>query len=256
MFFAIVSLAAMFVSGDLYAGKTDSTSVDNKNVPEKKIETPLEADKAETKQSIDFSLYISILALLTAGVSVALLLRNKGNVSGEMKRYDKNVSDLDADVKDLQKKTRGLEACQKELRDGLSELRERTDEMGTRLESRPVVGVQNAVVTPVAQVYSPKIYYSVYQGGDDCFDESDFKDTPSENLPFKLTCTSPVEAEVEVVPNYNPSFNSQIKDACDAVCGSWTDFHSLVVVEKGRLYKDSEESSYWKVRSKIKVRLS
>lgn len=255
LFTTIVVLAAMFVSGDLYAGEADTTSAD-KNNPAKETKV-LTADKVETKKSFDLSLCISILALLAAGVSVVLSLRTKGNVSGDMKRMDTDLESLKDDVGSLgNKRIRNLETRHKELRDELSNLGREVDEMRMKEVHRPEASVRNAVVAPVASVYGPKIYYSVYQGGDDCFDESDFKDAPSENLPFKLTCTSPVEAEVEVMPSYNPSFNSQIKDACDAVSGSWTNFHSLIVVEKGQLYKDSEDSAYWKVRSKIRVRLS
>lgn len=254
-FFAIVALAAMSVSGDLYAGEADSTSEDkNNSAKEAKV---LTADKVETKKSFDLSLCISILALLAAGVSVALSLRAKENVSGDIKRMDTHLDSLHCDVDILRnKRIRDLETRHKELRDELSNLGRAVDEMRLKEVSRPVASVKNAEVTPVTPVYGQKIYYSVYQEGEDCFDESDFKDAQSENLPFKLTCTSPVEAEVEVMPSYNPSFNSQIKEVCYAVSGSWTDFHSLSVVEKGQLYKDSEDSAYWKVRSKIKVLLS
>ncbi len=229
---------------------------DNRTKPKEKEATPLKEDAAGQNHSVDFSLYVAILALLAAAASIALLVRYNGKAANEKKRLDTDFEDIGNDVNELKSSFNSLKKQVISLKGDLSDLNNEISEIKSQRAADPVKPEPQVVQQPAKPVFSKEVVYSVYQSGDNCFDSEDFSKTPVGSLPFKLTIVSPTEAEVEVMPDYDRSLNSQVKDVCDAVSGSWTEFHVLTTYQKGTLFRDSEESSCWKVKSKIQVRLS
>ena len=226
---------------------------DKGNKPKEKDVPELKEEAAKPERTVDFSLYVAILALLTAAVSIVQLLQYKGKAANEKKHLDTDLERLGNDVSTL---NNSLKKQVKDLKSDLSDLNNEISEMKSQRAAAPVKPEPQVIQQPAKPEFSKEVVYSVYQSGDNCFDSEDFSKTPGSSLPFKLTLLSPTEAEVEVMPDYDRSLNSQVKDVCEAVSGSWTEFHALTTSQKGVLYKDSEESACWKIKSKIQVRLS
>lgn len=229
---------------------------DKGNKPKEKDVPELKEEATKPERTVDFSLYVAILALLTAVVSVVLLLQYKGKAANEKKRLDIDLKDIGDSVKKQESLSNSLNKQVKDLKSDLSDLNNEISEMKSQRAAAPVKPEPQVIQQPAKPEFSKEVVYSVYQSGDNCFDSEDFSKTPESRLPFKLTLLSPTEAEVEVMPDYDRSLNSQVKDVCDAVSGSWTEFHALTTSQKGVLYKDSEGSACWKIKSKIQVRLS
>ncbi len=229
---------------------------ENGDKPKEKEIPTLKENAAEQEHSVDFSLYVAILALLVAATSIVLLLQYKGKAANEKKHLDTDLEDIGKDVKMLNSSSNSLKKQVKDLKSDLSDLNNEISEMKSQRAAAPVNPEPQVIQQPAKPEFSKEVVYSVYQSGDNCFDSEDFSKTPAASLPFKLTIISPTEAEVEVMPDYDRSLNSQVKDVCDAVSGSWTEFHALTTYQKGVLFKDSEESACWKIKSKIQVRLS
>lgn len=229
--------------------------VDNGNKPKEKEMPTLKDEADEQKQTVDLSLYVAIVALLVAATSVVLLLQYKGKADNEKKRLDTDLEDIGKEVNMLKSSSNSLKKLVNNLKGDLSDLNNEISEMKSQRATASVMSEPQVVRQPAKTEFFKDVVYSVYQSGDNCFDSEDFSKTPVGSLPFKLTIISPTEAEVEVMPDYDRSLNSQVKDVCEAVSGSWTEFHSLINVQKGMLFKDSE-STCWKIRNKIQVRLS
>lgn len=214
----------------------------------------LKEDAVEQERTVEFSLYVAIVALLAAATSIVLLFQYKGKAAGEKDDLDKMLKKIDEEVKKLN--SSNLMKQVNDLKAALSDLNNEIIEMKSQRSVANVMPEPQVVQQPAKPEFSKEVVYSVYQSGDNCFDSEDFSKTPAGSLPFKLTIISPTEAEVEVMPDYDRSLNSQVKDVCDAVSGSWTEFHALTTYRNGVLFKDSEESACWKIKSKIQVRLS
>ena len=227
--------------------------VDKGNKPREKDVPELKEEATKPERTVDYSLYVAILALLTAAVSIVLLLQYKGKAANEKKHLDSALERLGNDLSTL---NNSLKKQVKDLKSELSDLNNEISEVKSQRAAAPVKPEPQVIQQPAKPEFSKEVVYSVYQSGDNCFDSEDFSKTPGSSLPFKLTLLSPTEAEVEVMPDYDRSLNSQVKDVCEAVSGSWTEFHALTTSQKGVLYKDSEESACWKIKSKIQVRLS
>mgnify|MGYP002672029300 FL=1 len=227
--------------------------VDKGNKPREKDVPELKEEATKPERTVDYSLYVAILALLTAAVSIVLLLQYKGKAANEKKHLDSALERLGNDLSTL---NNSLKKQVKDLKSDLSDLNNEISEVKSQRAAAPVKPEPQVIQQPAKPEFSKEVVYSVYQSGDNCFDSEDFSKTPGSSLPFKLTLLSPTEAEVEVMPDYDRSLNSQVKDVCEAVSGSWTEFHALTTSQKGVLYKDSEESACWKIKSKIQVRLS
>lgn len=239
------------------ADKGDAQEQEDKgNKPKEKDVPELKEEATKPERAVDFSLYVAILALLTAAVSIVLLLQYKGKAANEKKSLDTNLERLDNGVSTLKTSFDSLEKRVKDLKSDLSDLNNEISEMKSQRAAAPVKPEPQVIQQPAKPEFSKEVVYSVYQSGDNCFDSEDFSKTPESCLPFKLTLLSPTEAEVEVMPDYDRSMNSQVKDVCEAVSGSWTEFHALTTYQKGVLFKDSEESACWKIKRKIQVRLN
>lgn len=272
----MIAVVVAFGSCNLYAAgndtlsarKADTTTItaDNgdstvradvgKSEKPQKRKMPKEVQgSSEQERTVDFSLYVSILSLLAAAASLILLMQFKNRTSYEKKHQENDIEGLCNEITVLKSTYSSLKKQINELKAGMSDLNNEFVTIKSQQAAAPVASEQHDA-QPTMQEFSREIVYSVYQSGDNCFDSADFCKTPSGSLPFKLTIISSTEAEVEVMPGYDQSLNSQVKDVCDAVSGSWTDFHSLVTVQNGVLFKNSEESTCWKIKSKIQVRLS
>lgn len=273
----MIAVVAVLGSCNLYAAGNDSTSTagktDTKSIAvdkgdstvrtdvgkgekSQKVKVPKEEQgSSERERTVDFSLYVSILSLMAAAASLILLMQFKNRTSYEKKHQEYDIEGLGNEVTVLKSTYSSLKKQINELKAGMSDLNNEFVTIKSQQVAAPVAPEQHDA-QPTMQEFSREIVYSVYQSGDNCFDSADFSKTPSGSLPFKLTIISSTEAEVEVMPGYDQSLNSQVKDVCDAVSGSWTGFHSLVTVQNGVLFKDSEESTCWKIKSKIQVRLS
>lgn len=227
--------------------------VDKGNKPREKDVPELKEEATKPERTVDYSLYVAILALLTAAVSIVLLLQYKGKAANEKKHLDSALERLGNDLSTL---NNSLKKQVKDLKSDLSDLNNEISEVKSQRAAAPVKPEPQVIQQPAKPEFSKEVVYSVYQSGDNCFDSEDFSKTPGSSLPFKLTLLSPTEAEVEVMPDYDRSLNSQVKDVCEAVSGSWTEFHALTTYQKGVLFKDSEESACWKIKRKIQVRLS
>ena len=77
------------------ADKGDAQEQEDKgNKPKEKDVPELKEEATKPERAVDFSLYVAILALLTAAVSIVLLLQYKGKAANEKKSLDTNLSNL------------------------------------------------------------------------------------------------------------------------------------------------------------------
>ena len=149
------------------ADKGDAQEQEDKgNKPKEKDVPELKEEATKPERAVDFSLYVAILALLTAAVSIVLLLQYKGKAANEKKCLDTNLDD----VSTLKTSFDSLEKRVKDLKSDLSDLNNEISEMKSQRAAAPVKPEPQVIQQPAKPEFSKEVVYSVYQSGDNCFD--------------------------------------------------------------------------------------
>lgn len=241
----------------LEAGIPDSSKEEkpiSNNANEKESNNKTASQESST---LDLGLYMGIMGC--AGLIVALIVLvmsflSKKRLERRFARLNEKISEMGMEFSEKVIEVKHFaEKITSDVRDDiLSEIQNQSEKPK---EILPVVNEK--LGQPENQIrFEKKVYYALYQSGDQCFDEVDFKGVPNPSLPFKITLTSPTEAEVEVASGYDPSLNSQVKAVCKELSGNWATFTAVTVVKPGIIKKSSASASYWILREKIEVNLS
>lgn len=256
----------------LIAMTLSAEGVSNKD--SEKTETPdsLKVEKnisktAEEKESyynapkegstLDLGLYMGLVGCVGLIVALSVLVMfflSKNRLEQRFVRLNEKINEMGMVFSEKVIEVKHFaEKITSDVRDDiLSEIQNQSEKPK---EISPVVNEK--LEQPENQIrFEKKVYYALYQSGDQCFDEVDFKGVPNPSLPFKITLTSPTEAEVEVASGYDPSLNSQVKAVCKELSGNWATFTAVTVVKPGIIKKRSASSNYWILREQIEVNLS
>lgn len=230
-------------------GKSSESSASNKD----------DARQGDGKSS-GYVLYLSFagclgLAFAAGGILWVFFLK---------KKYDGRLNDIRYEIDKLKTKLddmQGVFVNKADMRKAIDDVRDGLlEEISQKVETEERKAVaaekheEKSCAPEHADVFVKKVYYSALSCSDG-FDEQDFVEKQTSSQPFVITKLSPVEAEVVVASGYDQAFNQQVKDMCDTLSGNWNMFSDLTVEAPGILRKESAESDFWTIDSKIKVRL-
>lgn len=263
LFTITLLLIAMTLSAERVSNKdsekteTPESSKVGKTISKTAEEKESYYNEPKEGSTLDLGLYMGLVGCVGLIVALSVLVMSflsKKRLERRFARLDEKISELKTDfseqvaeIKDFAE--RQASDVREEVLSEIQNQREMPMETPPRKE-------ENIEQLESQNRFEKKVYYALYQSGDQYFDEADFKGAPNPSLPFKITLTSPTEAEVEVTPGYDPSLNSQVKAVCKELSGNWATFTAVTVVKPGIIKKSSASASYWILREKIEVNLS
>ena len=214
--------------------------------------------KVDKESTFDLGGLLGIVGCVGLLVSIAAL----AILFLEKKKSERRLDEIDDDVRKMktvfsEQIMEIKEFAKKQDREVMAELQEELRQREEKTKEQPSLEFSNKEEPDnVEPKVEPKTYYAPYQRGYKCFNERYFTTSREIGVPFKITQISPTEAEVEVLSDYDQAYNSQVKDVCDALSGSWTEFSALAMKSPGIIRRNSDADSCWTVERKIEVILS
>ena len=214
-------------------------------------------NEPQESSTLDLGIYMGIMGCVGLIVALSVLVMSflsKKRLERRFARLDEKISELKTDFSEQVAEIKDF--AEKQTSDVREEVLSEIQSQREMPMDTPPVKKEKIEQLESQNRFEKKVYYALYQSGEQYFDEADFKGAPNSSLPFKITLTSPTEAEVEVTPGYDPSLNSQVKAVCKELSGNWATFTAVTVVKPGIIKKSSASASYWILREKIEVNLS
>lgn len=264
----LFTITLLLIAMTLSAERVSNKDSEKTETPESsKVEKPI-SNNAKGKESnnktapqesstLDLGLYMGIMGCVGFIVALSVLVMSflsKKRLERRFARLDEKISELKTDFSEQVAEIKDF--AEKQTSDVREEVLSEIQSQREMPMDTPPVKKEKIEQLESQNRFEKKVYYALYPSGDQYFDEADFKGAPNPSLPFKITLTSPTEAEVEVTPGYDPSLNSQVKAVCKELSGNWATFTAVTVVKPGIIKKSSASASYWILREKIEVNLS